>query len=113
MWAALKSLGRSGVRELVERTCELARLFAEKLRGAGYEVLHDVAINQALVSFGSDEKTREVIRRVQEEGTCWCGGTVWQGKAAMRISVSSWATTREDIEKSAKAVIRVTGEVEG
>jgi len=97
LWAALKSLGRSGVRELVERTCELARLFAEKLRGAGYEVLHDVVINQALVSFGSDEKTRKVIRRVQEEGTCWCGGTVWQGKAAMRISVSSWATTREDI----------------
>ncbi len=78
LWAGLKSLGRRGVRELVERTCELARLFAEKLRGAGYEVLHDVVINQALVSFGSDEKTREVIRRVQEEGTCWCGGTVWQ-----------------------------------
>ena len=111
LWAALKSLGRSGVRELVERTCELARLFAEKLRGAGYEVLHDVVINQALVSFGSDEKTREVIRRVQEEGTCWCGGTVWQGKAAMRISVSSWATTREDIERSAEAVVRVAQEV--
>jgi len=111
LWAALKSLGRSGVRELVERTCELARLFAEKLRGAGYEVLHDVVTNQALVSFGSDEKTREVIRRVQEEGTCWCGGTVWQGKAAMRISVSSWATTREDIKKSAEAVVRVAREV--
>ncbi len=111
LWAGLKSLGRRGVRELVERTCELARLFAEKLRGAGYEVLHDVVINQALVSFGSDEKTREVIRRVQEEGTCWCGGTVWQGKAAMRISVSSWATTREDIEGSAEAVIRVAREV--
>jgi glutamate/tyrosine decarboxylase-like PLP-dependent enzyme len=107
LWSALKSLGRSGVRELVERTCELAKLFAERLRAAGYEVLHDVAINQALVSFGSDEKTREVIRCVQEEGTCWCGGTVWQGKAAMRISVSSWATTREDIERSAEAVIGV------
>jgi len=107
LWSALKSLGRSGVRELVERTCELAKLFAERLRAAGYEVLHDVAINQALVSFGSDEKTWEVIRCVQEEGTCWCGGTVWQGKAAMRISVSSWATTREDIERSAEAVIGV------
>ena len=107
LWAALKSLGRSGVRELVDRTCELARLFAERLRGAGYEVLHEVAINQALVSFGSDEKTREVIRRVQEEGTCWCGGTVWQGKAAMRISVSSWATTKEDVEKSAEAIVRI------
>ena len=111
LWAALKSLGRSGVRELVERTCELAKLFAERLREAGYEVLHDVVINQALVSFGSDEKTREVIRRVQEEGTCWCGGTVWQGRAAMRISVSSWATTREDVEKSAEAVIRIARDV--
>jgi glutamate/tyrosine decarboxylase-like PLP-dependent enzyme len=112
LWAALKSLGRSGVRELVERTCALANLFAEKLREAGYEILHDVMLNQALVSFGSDEKTREVIRRVQEDGTCWCGGTVWQGRAAMRISVSSWATTREDIEKSAAALIRQAKEIE-
>ena len=107
LWAALKSLGRSGVRELVERTCELAKLFAEKLRAAGYEVLNDVVVNQVLVTFGSAEKTREVIRRVQEEGTCWCGGTVWQGKTAMRISVSSWATTKEDIERSAEAIIAI------
>jgi len=107
IWAAMKSLGRSGVRDLVERTCELARLFAEKLRAAGYEILNDVVINQALVSFGSAEKTKEVIRQVQEEGTCWCGGTVWQGKTAMRISVSSWATTREDIERSAEAIIKI------
>jgi hypothetical protein len=70
-------------------------------------------INQALVSFGSAEKTREVIRRVQEDGTCWCGGTVWQGKTAMRISVSSWATTREDVEKSAEAIIRIARQVQG
>jgi glutamate/tyrosine decarboxylase-like PLP-dependent enzyme len=111
LWAALKSLGRSGVREMVERTCGLAKLFAEKLGAAGYEVLNDVVINQALVSFGRAEKTREVIRRVQEEGTCWCGGTVWQGKTAMRISVSSWATTREDIESSAQAIIRIAGRI--
>jgi glutamate/tyrosine decarboxylase-like PLP-dependent enzyme len=111
IWAAMKSLGRSGVRDLVERTCELTRLFAEKLRATGYELLNDVVINQALVSFGGAEKTREVIRRVQEDGTCWCGGTVWQGKTAMRISVSSWATTREDIEKSAEAIIRIAREV--
>lgn len=107
IWAAMKSLGRSGVRELVERTCELAQLFAERLRAAGYEILNDVVINQALVSFGSAERTREVIRRVQEEGTCWCGGTVWQGKTAMRISVSSWATTVADIGKSADAIVRI------
>jgi len=112
LWAAMKSLGRSGLRELIERTCELAQLFTERFRAAGYEILNDVVINQALVSFGSAEKTREVIRRVQEGGTCWCGGTVWQGKTAMRISVSSWATTREDIEKSADAMIRIAREVE-
>jgi glutamate/tyrosine decarboxylase-like PLP-dependent enzyme len=111
LWAALKSLGRSGVRELVERTCEFAKLFSEKLRAAGYEVLHDVVINQALVSFGSDEKTREVIRRVQQGGTCWCGGTVWQGKTAMRISVSSWATTREDVAKSVEAIVHAARSV--
>src|SRR5215475_222156 len=107
LWAALKSLGRRGLRDLIERTCEFAKLFAERLRAAGHEVLNDVVINQALVSFGSAEKTREVIRRVQEEGTCWCGGTVWQGKTAMRISVSCCATTREDIEKSTEAMVRI------
>jgi len=107
LWAALKSLGRSGLRDLVERTCALARRFAARLRDAGFEVLNDVVINQVLASFGTAEKTLEVIRRVQEDGTCWCGGTVWQGKTAMRISVSSWATTEEDIERSADAVIRL------
>jgi glutamate/tyrosine decarboxylase-like PLP-dependent enzyme len=107
VWAALKSLGRDGLRDLVERTCTLATRFAERLRAAGYEILNDVVINQAMVSFGSTEKTLEVIRRVQEEGTCWCGGTVWHGKTAMRISVSSWATTEEDIDRSADAVIRL------
>jgi len=111
LWAAMKSLGRSGLCDLIERTCEFANLFAERLRAAGYEILNDVVINQVLVSFGSAEKTQAVIRGVQEDGTCWCGGTVWQGKTAMRISVSNWATTREDIERSAEAVIRVAREV--
>ncbi len=107
LWAALKSLGRSGLRDLVERTCALASRFAARIKDAGFEVLNDVVINQVLASFGTAEKTLEVIRRVQEDGTCWCGGTVWQGKTAMRISVSSWATTEEDIERSADAVIRL------
>ena len=111
LWAALKSLGRSGLRDLIERTCEFAKLFAERLRAAGYEILNDVVINQVLVSFGSAEKTQEVILRVQEEGTCWCGGTVWQGKTAMRISVSNWSTTREDVEKSVDAIVRIAKEV--
>jgi glutamate/tyrosine decarboxylase-like PLP-dependent enzyme len=107
LWAALKSLGRSGLRDLVERTCEFAERFAERFRSAGFVILNEVVINQVLVSFGSVEATEEVIRRVQEEGTCWCGGTVWQGKTAMRISVSSWATTDLDVERSAEAIIRV------
>jgi glutamate/tyrosine decarboxylase-like PLP-dependent enzyme len=107
LWAALRSLGRSGVAELIERTCGYAQRFAEGLREAGYEILNDVAINQVLVSFGSAEVTRSVIDRVQREGTCWCGGTEWQGRVAMRISVSSWATTAEDVEASLAAIRRI------
>jgi glutamate/tyrosine decarboxylase-like PLP-dependent enzyme len=107
LWATLKSLGRTGLCELVERTCAHAQRFAQGLQEAGFEVLNDVVINQVLVSFGAPEVTREVIRRVQEEGTCWCGGTVWQGKTAMRISVSSWATTAADVERSLEAVVRI------
>jgi glutamate/tyrosine decarboxylase-like PLP-dependent enzyme len=110
LWATLKSLGRSGLCALIERTCGHAQQFARGLLEAGFEVLNDVAINQVLVSFGAPELTREVIRRVQEDGTCWCGGTVWQGKTAMRISVSSWATTELDVERSLLAMIRIARE---
>ena len=106
VWAALRQLGRPGLADLVERTCRYARRFAEGFLGAGYQVLNEVVLNQVLVSFGSPERTREVIRRVQEEGSCWCGGTVWQGHAAMRISVSSWATTDADVERSLAAILR-------
>lgn len=109
LWAALRSLGRSGIAELIERTCGYAQRFAEGLRAAGYEILNDVAINQVLVSFGSAEVTRSVIERLQREGTCWCGGTEWQGRVAMRISVSSWATTAEDVEASLAAIRRIAG----
>jgi glutamate/tyrosine decarboxylase-like PLP-dependent enzyme len=107
LWAALKSLGRTGLCALIERTCAHAQGFAAGLREAGFEVLNEVVINQVLVSFGSAEITREVIRRLQDEGTCWCGATVWQGKTAMRISVSSWATTEADVKRSLEAMIRI------
>jgi glutamate/tyrosine decarboxylase-like PLP-dependent enzyme len=110
LWAALKSLGRSGLCALIERTCAHAQRFAEGLREAGFAVLNEVTINQVLVSFGSSAVTREVIRRIQEDGTCWCGGTAWQGKTAMRISVSSWATTEADVERSLAAMIRIARE---
>jgi glutamate/tyrosine decarboxylase-like PLP-dependent enzyme len=111
LWAALKSLGKAGLAELIEQTCAHARRFAEGMCEAGYEILNDVVINQVLVSFGSAEQTLEVVRQVQEEGTCWCGGTVWQGKTAMRISVSCWATTDEDVEQSLASIVRIAREV--
>jgi glutamate/tyrosine decarboxylase-like PLP-dependent enzyme len=107
VWAALKGLGRKGLAEMIERTCRHASTFAAKLREAGYEVLNDVVLNQVLVNFGGDERTRAVIAAVQKDGTCWCGGTVWHGRAAMRISVSSWATTNEDVERSVAAIVRL------
>jgi glutamate/tyrosine decarboxylase-like PLP-dependent enzyme/catechol 2,3-dioxygenase-like lactoylglutathione lyase family enzyme len=113
VWAALRSLGRAGLAELIERTCRHARRFAEGFREAGYVVLNDVVVNQVLVYFGDEETTRRVISGVQEDGTCWCGGTVWQGKSAMRISVSSWATTEEDVERSLAAMLRVAGRETG
>ena len=106
IWAAIASLGRDGIMELVERNCRQARRFAAGLRDAGYEILNDVVLNQVLVAFGDDRVTAEVIREVQREGTCWCGGTRWRGRAAMRISVSSWATTDDDVEQSLTAIIR-------
>ncbi len=109
LWAALKSLGRSGLCALIERTCALAKRFEAGLRAAGFEVLNDVVINQVLVSFGAAEITREIIRRTQDDGTCWCGATEWQGRTAMRISVSSWATTEADVDRSLAAIVRIAG----
>jgi len=107
VWAALRQLGRSGLADLVERTCRYAGQFAEGLHAAGYRVLNDVVLNQVLVSFGSSERTREVIARVHRDGTCWCGGTAWQGHTAMRISVSSWATTEAHVQRSLAAILKV------
>jgi glutamate/tyrosine decarboxylase-like PLP-dependent enzyme len=106
VWAALKSLGRSGLAEMVERTCKHAQRFAGGLCAAGYTVLNDVVINQVLVRFDDDETTQAVIEAVQRDGTCWCGGTVWHGQRAMRISVSSWLTDEEDVEWSLDAILR-------
>jgi len=110
LWAALRSLGRRGLAELIERTCRHARRFAEGLREAGYEILNEVVVNQVLVSFGDPVVTRAVIDAVQSEGTCWCGGTEWHGSAAMRISVSSWVTSEEDVEMSLAAIRRIAEE---
>jgi len=113
VWAALRTLGRSGVEELVDRCCAHARRFADGLRAEGHEVLNDVVLNQVLVSFGDDETTRRMIEAIQADGTCFCSGTTWHGRAAMRISVSSYATTAEDVEQSLAAMHRLYSELAG
>ena len=117
VYAALRALGRGGVADLVERSCALARRFAEQLGAApGVEVLNDVVLNQVLVRFpagsdrDSDDLTRAVVERVQHDGTCWCSGTVWQGRAAMRISVSNWSTDEADVDRSVAAILRCARE---
>jgi glutamate/tyrosine decarboxylase-like PLP-dependent enzyme len=111
VWAALRSLGRAGLADLIERTCRYARLFAQGLAAAEYEILNEVVLNQVLVSFGTPERTRKVIAALQADDTCWCGGTIWQGRMAMRISVSSWATTEADVARSLDAMLRVAAHV--
>jgi glutamate/tyrosine decarboxylase-like PLP-dependent enzyme len=109
VWAALRTYGREGIAEMIERNCAQARHFAAALSAAGFEVLNDVVLNQVLVSFGDAERTARVIQAIQDDGTCWCGITVWQGKTAMRISVCSWATTDADVDQSLAAIVRIAG----
>ena len=105
-WAALRQLGRTGIAELVEGCCAIARRFAEQLASVeGVTVLNDVVLNQVLVRFGDDLQTDQVIRAVQRSGECWMGATTWQGKRAMRISVSNWRTTEADVDRSVAAIL--------
>jgi glutamate/tyrosine decarboxylase-like PLP-dependent enzyme len=110
VWAALRTLGRSGIADMIERCCGHAARFATGLADAGHQVLNEVNLNQVLVSFGSPEITERTIALVQTDGTCWCGGTVWQGRTAMRISVCSWATTAADVELSLEAILRAAAQ---
>jgi len=107
VWAALRELGRLGLAEMIERNCRLARRFGDGFKKAGYRVLNDVVLNQVMVSFGDADTTRRVISEVQKDGTCWCGGTEWQGQTAMRISVSNATTTEEDVDLSLEAITRI------
>jgi glutamate/tyrosine decarboxylase-like PLP-dependent enzyme len=111
IWAALRSLGRSGLADMIERHCRYARRFAEGLRSAGYDILNDVVLNQVLVSFGDAETTKRVIAGIQEDRTCWAGNSMWHGHTVMRISVSSWATTEDDVERSLAAMIHVADSI--
>jgi glutamate/tyrosine decarboxylase-like PLP-dependent enzyme len=105
VWAALLSLGRTGLADLIERCCRHAARLAEGLAAAGYPVLNEVVLNRVLVSVGDAETTRRVIAALQSDGTCWCDGVVWQGRPVLRLGVSSWATTEADIERSLAAIL--------
>lgn len=105
IWAALKYLGRSGLAEMIDANCRQAVRLAEGLRRNNIEILNDVVLNQIVVAFGGTAHTGRVIDAVQRDGTCWAGATQWRGRAAMRISVSSWATTEADIGRSLDAIL--------
>jgi glutamate/tyrosine decarboxylase-like PLP-dependent enzyme len=109
-WAVLKSLGRSGLTDLVDRSVALARRFAEGMTDAGYTILNDVVLNQVLVSFGEPEETQRIVTRLQADGVMFAGPTVWQGQTAMRFSVSNFATSEEDIDLSIDSVLRAAAD---
>lgn len=107
VWAALLSLGKDGISEMIERNCNQAQRMAAGLQEAGFDVVNEVVINQVAVAFGDDARTDKVIAALQEEGTFWAGGTTWQGRKAIRMSFSSWAITDEDVDKSLAAIKQV------
>jgi glutamate/tyrosine decarboxylase-like PLP-dependent enzyme len=110
-WAALRELGRDGVTALVERCCAHARRFADQLGAVdGVDIANDVVLNQVLVGFGDDDRTGRVVRAVQDSGECWMGDTTWHGRRLMRISVSSWRTTEEDVDRSVAAILAAASE---
>ncbi|HWN06572.1 MAG TPA: hypothetical protein VNO53_05340, partial [Steroidobacteraceae bacterium] len=106
VWAALQSLGRRGLAGLIDRNCDQAAWLGADLQRAGVEVLNEVVLNQVVVAFGSDARTKATIGRLQKAGECWCGGTRWRGREAMRISVSSWATTQADLQRTLKSILQ-------
>jgi glutamate/tyrosine decarboxylase-like PLP-dependent enzyme len=106
IWAALKSLGREGVEELVDRLCSLALRFANGLKAEGFDILNEVVFNQVLVRCETPEKTQKTLEYIQQSGDCWCGGTNWMGEPAIRISVCSWTTTENDIDRSIEAFVQ-------
>lgn len=111
VWAAIEFLGRQGIADLVERCCAHASSMAARLAAAGHEILNDVTLNQVLVAFGDDDTTNRVIAAIQNDGVCWCGGTRFQGRDAMRISVSSWATTDDDVDASVLSILTMAARV--
>jgi glutamate/tyrosine decarboxylase-like PLP-dependent enzyme len=111
LWATLKSLGKEGVEELVDRLCDHAKRFAENLHARGFRILNDVVFNQVLVACDTPEHTQTTLENIQKSGECWCGGSVWNGEPVIRISVCSWATTLADVERSVSAFVNARNTV--
>jgi glutamate/tyrosine decarboxylase-like PLP-dependent enzyme len=111
VWAGLRQLGRDGLADVVDGCCRLASRFAESLAAAGFDIANDVMLNQVLVGFGDDDRTDRVIEAVQRDGTCWMGGTTWRGRRLMRIAVSNWSTTEDDVDRSVEAIVRLAAAV--
>ena len=105
LWAALKSLGASGVGDLVDTLCDNAQYFARRLTAQGFHVPNDVVFNQVLVSCDSAEETKQTLALIQSGGVCWCGGALWQGEPVIRVSVCSWRTTKADVDESVAAFV--------
>jgi glutamate/tyrosine decarboxylase-like PLP-dependent enzyme len=106
LWATLKTIGKSGVEELVDGLCERARQFAGLVEGQGFRVLNDVVFNQVLVACETGEQTTATLQNLQQSGECWCGGARWHDTPVIRVSVCSWATTAEDIQRTAEAFVK-------
>jgi len=106
LWATLRSLGRSGIEELVDGLCDRAVQFANRLQAEGFHILNDVVFNQVLVACDTPEQTKATLENIQKSGECWCGGAIWFGEPVIRISVCSWATTAADIDRSAAAFVK-------
>jgi glutamate/tyrosine decarboxylase-like PLP-dependent enzyme len=113
LWAILKSLGRSGVQNLVEQLCANARKFAELLSDQDFQIENDVVFNQVLASCENDAVTKTTVQNIQRSGECWCGGSLWHGKAVIRISVCDWATTPKEIDRSVRAFVKARAAARG
>ena len=111
VWAVLRTLGRAGLAQLVQRACDSARLMADHLSGAGFEVLNDVVLNQVLVRWGDGASTAALVDAIQADGRVWCGPTTWRGEPAMRISVSSWRTTPDTARRAAEVIVEIAAAV--
>ena len=111
VWAALQELGRNGVADLINRSCDHAVRMAELLTAGGARVYNEVVLNQVLVGFGDLSRTDAVAEAVQRDGTCWLAPTTWRGKRLIRISVSNWTTTESDIDRSADAILRAAASI--